>query len=189
MKNKLEKSLLFFYEKYGITPNVLTYTRIFAAPWLALFVSYSISSKSHVLVIFTLVFYVLIIGTDFLDGILARHISKTEVHDHIWGAMLDRLSDKILIIFMLIPFGLNFLSVSIIAGESFLAYQAISSPSDKKRATKAGKLKMFFQALLIPILILWKTTHFVSDWIAYIFIITTILLTYISVYSHFFKND
>ena len=204
MKKKLEKFVLFLYKKYGITPDVLTYIRIFAAPWLALLVSKILSDKSLTLTLVTLVLYTLVVTTDFLDGILARAISKTparnafsiadaggENHDHPQGGMLDRLSDKILIIFMLIPFGLNLFTFLIISAESILAFQALYSPGHKKQATSAGKIKMVLQVFLIPILILQAVTNFVPEMAVYIYIIITIIFTYVSVYSHYFyfKND
>ena len=191
MKNHLEKFVLFLHKKYGITPDILTYVRIFAAPWLALLISKILSSKSFTLAIITIILYFLVVSTDLFDGILARAISKTENHDHSHGGMLDRLSDKIFIIFMLIPFGLNLFTFLIISAESILAFQAIYSPSDKKQATNVGKIKMVLQTLLIPILILQVVTSFIPDMIVYVYIIITIISTYTSVYSHYFyfKND
>ena len=204
MKKILEKFVLFLHKKYGITPDILTYIRIFAAPWLALLVSKILSSKSLTLAIIFLVLYILVVITDLFDGTLARAISKTparnafstadaggENHDHSHGGMLDRLADKILIIFMLIPFGLNFFTSLIILAESTLAFQAIYSTSDKKQASYAGKIKMVLQTLLIPILILQVVTSFIPEMIVYVYIIITIISTYISVYSHYFyfKND
>ena len=200
MIKKLDKFVLFLYKKYGITPNMLTYTRIFAAPWLALCVSMAISGKNGIFVIFTLLFYIFIISTDFFDGLLARQILKRpahhndnlkvneETHDRAYGGMLDRLSDKILIIFLLIPFGLNLFTFLIIGGESILAYEALPSPSHKKQATGAGKLKMLFQALLIPVLILSNTTNFIPGIVLYSVIILTIILTGNSIYSHYFND-
>ena len=191
MLKKLEKFMLLLHKKYGITPDILTYVRIFSAPWLALLVSKIISNKSLMLAIFTLILYILVVATDFLDGILARAISKTENHNHSHGGMLDRLADKILIIFMLIPFGLNLFTFLIILAESILAFQAIYSPSHEKQATYAGKIKMVLQAFLIPILILQLVTNFIPEMIVYIYIIITIISTWVSVYSHYFyfKND
>ena len=105
--------------------------------------------------------------------------------------MLDRLADKILIIFLLIPFGLSLFTFLIILAESILAFQTIYSPSDKKQATNAGKIKMVLQTLLIPILILQAVTNFIPVMVIYTYIIITIIFTYISVYSHYFyyKND
>lgn len=191
MKEILEKFMLFLRKKYGITPDFLTYIRIFAAPWLALLVSKIISDKSLTLTLITIFLFGLVVLTDLLDGILARAISKTENHDHFQGGMLDRLSDKILIIFMLIPFGLNLFTFLIILGESILAFQAIYSQAHKKQAKYIGKIKMVLQTFLIPILILQITTNFIPEMFVYIYIITTIVFTCASVYSHYFdfKND
>jgi len=100
-------------------------------------------------------------------------------------------SHKILIIFMLIPFGLNLFTFLIISAESILAFQALYSPGHKKQATSAGKIKMVLQVFLIPILILQAVTNFVPEMAVYIYIIITIIFTYVSVYSHYFyfKND
>jgi len=194
MKNHLEKFVLFLHKKYGITPDILTYVRIFAAPWLALLISKILSSKSFTLAIITIILYFLVVSTDLFDGILARAISKTENHDHSHGGMLDRLSDKIFIIFMLIPFGLNLFTFLIILAESILVFQAIYSPAHEKQAKYVGKIKMVLQAFLIPILILQVITNFIPEMIIYTYIIITIAFTYLSVYSHYshyfhFKND
>ena len=187
----LEKFVLFLYKKYGITPDILTYLRIFAAPWLALLISKTISNKSLTFAIVTLFFYVLVVSTDFLDGLLARAISKTEKHDHSHGGMLDRLADKIFIIFLLVSFGLNLFTILIILAESILAFQAIYSPRHRKQATLSGKIKMVLQTLLIPILILQVVTNFLPEMVVYTYIIITIISTYLSVYSHYFyvEND
>ena len=191
MKKCLEKFVLFLHKKYGITPNILTYFRIFAAPWLALLISKIISHKSFPLAIITLFIYFLIISTDLFDGILARVLPK---NDHSQGGMLDRLADKILIIFILIPFGFNLFTFLIISAESILAFQALFSPAHKKQAVLAGKIKMILQTFLIPILILQITTNFIPDMLVYLYIIITIVATYTSLYSHYshffyFKND
>ena len=191
MKKNLEKFALFLYKRYGITPDTLTYIRIFSAPWLALLVTKIISGQSFRLAVITIIFYFLVVATDFLDGIIARAISKNEAHDHAHGGMLDRISDKILIIFLLIPFGLNLFTFLIILAESMLAFQAIHSPDDKKQATQAGKIKMVLQTFLTPILIINITTNLITEMIVYAYIIITIIFTYVSVYSHYFyiKNE
>jgi phosphatidylglycerophosphate synthase len=132
-----------------------------------------------------------VVSTDFLDGLLARAISKTEKHDHSHGGMLDRLADKIFIIFLLVSFGLNLFTILIILAESILAFQAIYSPRHRKQATLSGKIKMVLQTLLIPILILQVVTNFLPEMVVYTYIIITIISTYLSVYSHYFyvEND
>lgn len=191
MLKDVENSLLFLHKKYGITPDVLTYIRIFAAPWLALLISKILNNKSFTLAIITIILYFLVVITDALDGILARALSKNGKHDHAHGGMLDRLSDKILIIFLLIPFGLNLYTFLIILAESLLAFQAIFSPDNKKQAVLAGKIKMFLQSFLIPILILKTVTFIVPEMFLYGYIILTIIFSYISVYFHYFyfSND
>jgi len=189
MKENLEKFVLFLNKHYGITPNFLTYIRIFAAPWLALFVSKIIEDKNLTLAIVTLTLYVLVIVTDLLDGILARAISKDRQYDHAHGGMLDRLGDKIVIIFLLIPFGFNLFTFLIIVAESILAFQAIHSESHKKGATYAGKIKMFLQAFLVPLLILNMVLDSIPEIFVYAYIIITIIATYASVYSHYFNSE
>ena len=194
MNKHLEKFVLFLNKKYDITPDILTYIRIFSAPWLALFISKTLSSKSLSLSIVTIILYIIVVFTDLLDGILARAISKTKEHDHSHGGMLDRLSDKILIIFLLIPFGLNLFTFLIISAESMLAFQALFGLKHQKQAHYIGKIKMVLQTILIPILILNITTHFIPEMVVYLYIIITILFSYASVYSHYshyfyIKND
>ncbi len=183
MEKMLKSFVLYLHDKFGITPDILTYTRIFAAPWLALLVSKSISSKSATTALITMALYLLIVSTDFLDGILARNIPE---HDHSHGGMLDRLSDKILIVFTLIPFGLNLFTFLIILAESILAFQAIYAPEDKKQATKTGKAKMVLQALLVPVLLIRVVTGFVPEIFFFAYIFCTIAFTYASIYSHYF---
>ena len=191
MKKILEKFILFLYRKYGLTPDVLTYIRIFSAPWLALLISMVLSDNNIKLTIITIVLYLLIIATDFLDGILARAISKTEEHDHYHGGILDQISDKILIIFILIPFGLNLFTVLIILAESLLAFQVLNFPNRQKQVTYTEKIKKWLQILLIPILILQAVISSIPDMAVYVYIIITIIFTYLSVYTHFFyyKKD
>ncbi|MCX6751548.1 MAG: CDP-alcohol phosphatidyltransferase family protein [Candidatus Nomurabacteria bacterium] len=186
MKKYLEKFVLFLHKKYGITPNILTYIRIFSAPWLALLISKILSGKSLMLAIITIILYILVVSTDFLDGILARALPKTENHNHSHGGMLDRLADKILIIFLLIPFGLNLFTFLIILAESMLIFQAMHSLEYKKQINYTEKIKIVLQILLIPILMLQAVMNFVPEMIVYVYIIITIISTYVSLYSHYF---
>ncbi len=189
MKNYLEELSLFLYKRYGVTPNALTYLRIFAAPWLALLISRIILTQGLGLAWFAILLYLLVIATDLLDGILARKISEEGPHDHFQGGMLDRLADKIFIVFMLLPFGLNLFTVLIILGESLLAFQAIHSTGRRKQAGRTGKIKMLLQVFLIPLLILREAGNFVPEMFVYTFIIITISATWLSVYSHYFDSS
>lgn len=184
----MEQFVLYLKDNYGITPNKLTYIRIFAAPWLALLISKVLSDKSALLAVITIILYLIIVSTDYLDGLLARKLPKEE-NDHAFGGMLDRVSDKILIILLLIPFGLNIFTFSIVLGESILLYQALFSPSHQKQAKTAGKIKMLFQTFLIPIYIIGTITNIIPDSLVFLYISATVVLTFISIYSHYFKND
>ncbi len=185
----LELFTLFLYKKYNITPNDLTYIRIFSAPWLALLIGIVLKDHSFSLAIITIILYSLMIVTDLLDGILAREISKTGEHDHFLGGMIDRIGDKLFVIFMLIPFGLNLFTITIILGESILAWQAINATGKQKQAGKIGKVKMVLQTFLIPILLISQTTSFIPDMLLYFYIILTLVFTYASVYFHYFKHE
>lgn len=182
MNELTKKFILTLHEKYGITPNILTYIKIFSAPWLALFISKILLSKSLTLTIFTLILYILVISTSFLNKILEKAISEKK---HKYENILDGLSDKILIIFILIPFGLNLFTFLIISAESILALQILYSIDNKKQKDIYTKIKTTLQLLLIPILILQVITGFVPEMVIYIYIIITIIFTYVSLYSHF----
>jgi hypothetical protein len=186
MKKILEKFLLFSNKKYGITPDILTYIRIFSAPWLALIISKILSGKSLALAIITILIYIKIIAMGFYREILAHAVSKTESHDRPQEDTLSQISEKILIIFMLIPFGLNLFTFLIILAESVLAFQIIYSPTHEKQANRAEKIKMILQTLLIPILILRAVTNFIPEMTVYGYIIITIIFTYIPIYENYF---
>ena len=104
-----QKISLFFHNMFGVTPNGLSYSRIFAAPWLMLLIIETLNTKSITLGIVTVVGYTLIVATDALDGPLARALAKQPdiLHNAEKGGVLDRISDKLLIVFGLIPFGIN----------------------------------------------------------------------------------
>lgn len=194
MIKKLEKFVLFLHKKYKITPDILTYIRIFSAPWIALLISKVLSDKSLSLSIITTVIYLLVVSTDLLDGILARAISKTKEHDHSHGGMLDRIADKILIVTLLIPFGLNLFTFLIILAESILLFHVLFAPNEEKQAHKAGKIKMILQTILIPVLILNTTINIAPEMLVYVYIIITIIASFVSIYSHYshyfyIKND
>jgi phosphatidylglycerophosphate synthase len=188
MKKILEKFILFLHRKYGLTPDILTYIRIFSAPWLALLISRILAKGGLILAIITIILYLKVVATDFWDGILARAISKTEEYDHYHGRLLDKLSDKILIIFILIPFGLNLFTVLIILAESLLVFQTLRFPDFEMKANYVEKIKKWLQIFLIPILILQAVMSSIPDMAVYAYIVVTIIFTYFSVYSHFFYS-
>ncbi|HAS80854.1 MAG: hypothetical protein UR25_C0004G0051 [Candidatus Nomurabacteria bacterium GW2011_GWE1_32_28] len=181
----LEKFVLFLHKKHGITPNILSYIRIFSAPFLALFISQILLNKNLTLTIITLILYILIVSTNLVKTIFNNSIPKTKNYDHFHEEILGNLSNKVLIIFLLIPFGLNLFTFFIISAELILVFQDLYSPSNKKQKKYIEKTKIILQILLIPILILQIVTNFVPEMIIYTYIIITIIYTYISVYSNY----
>ena len=190
-----QKIGLFLYHRFHITPNGLSYSRIFATPWIVLLIAESIKAQSVYLGIITVVMYTSVVLTDAIDGPLARALILSEQeqdhpHDMKHGAILDRISDKILIVFCLIPFGMNIFIILIIFGESMLAYQALLSKTLKrKQATQVGKIKMLLQTVLVPVMLLayvTKNNIFVES--VNILLAITAIFTLLSVISHYKKQ-
>lgn len=187
----LQKVGLFLYGTFGVSPNGLSMVRIFGTPWVALLVTESIKRHSAVLAILTIVSYVAVVLTDLVDGPLARAIAADpdSTRDVGYGGALDRISDKLLIVFSLIPFGTNPYIVAIIIGESILLHQALFAKTTKaKQATYIGKIKMVLQTFLMPIILLGVfaggSSNTVSLGITAYAALTT-LFTFLSVLSHY----
>ncbi len=181
----IKKIVVFSHNHWGVTPNGLSYFRIFASPWLALLFSFVISTQSVTAGIIVLVLYWLVAVTDVLDGALARALPK-EKQDHANGGMLDRLGDKILVIFLLIPFGLRPILALIVFGESILAYQAIAAPAEKKQAKTVGKIKMLGEVMLISLLLLGEIfPKYVPVALVLIISISVVILVFSSIWSHY----
>lgn len=187
MKKILEKSTLFLHKKYDITPEILSYIKIFSAPWVALLISKIISSKSLTLAILTLLLYILAISTDFIKEILNKTtLHKIEKEDNVEENIFDQIIDRVFIIFILIPFGFNLFTSLIILAESISIFQTLYYPTHKKQINKTEKIKIILQTLLIPILILQTVTNLIPDMAVYVYIIITIIYTCMSVYSKYF---
>lgn len=178
MRKIFEKFIFFLHKKYGITPDILTYIKIFAAPWLALCIARVLSGKSLKFAIVIVILYILVVATDFFEQIPTRTVPEENI--------LNQISGKILIIFALIPFGLNLFTFLIVLAESILTFQVIHSPSHEKQASRTEKTKIILQMLLIPVLIMQVVTNFIPEIVIYLYIIITIIFTYIPIYSRFF---
>lgn len=183
---------LFLHDHFHVTPNGLSHARIFATPWIVLLIVESIKAQSIFLGVITIVIYTGVVLTDAIDGPLARALSRSKQdpnhpHDMKPGAILDRISDKLLIVFCLIPFGVNVFIVLIIFGEGLLAYQALLSKTLKrKQATYVGKIKMLLQTILIPImLIAYVIGNNTMDIAVNVLLVTTAIFTLLSVISHY----
>lgn len=180
---------MFLHRTIGITPNGLSLVRIFLTPWITLLLIETLARGSVSLAVASVSLYALVALTDLFDGPLARALVAEEPHSHDvgYGGALDRISDKLLIVFSLVPFGANPFLVAIIIGESALLYQALHATSTKKKqATYIGKIKMNLQTLLMPILLFAHLSGgegiaMFSFWYAGL----SALFTFLSVWSHF----
>jgi phosphatidylglycerophosphate synthase len=185
----LRKVALFIHKKTGLSPNILSLMRIFLSPWIALLVIESLRKESVPLALFSIGLYFVIVVTDIFDGPLARAINdkKEHAHDVGYGGMLDRVSDKMLIVFSLVPFGVGPVTAAIIIGESFLGYQALHAKTVKeKQATSVGKIKMALQTFLMPLLLL--DIFVVGDMFrlfVFAYAVLTVFFTFSSVWSHY----
>ena len=165
--------------------------RVFLTPWIALLLIETLKKESFALAIVVLVLYLLAVLTDLFDGPLARAMQEEGdiTHNIGYGGVLDRVSDKFLIVFSLVPFGANPLIITIIIGESLLLYQTLHAKTiKKKQATSAGKTKMLLQTFLMPLLlvnIFYENEVFAVVVTSYMTI--TVFFTVLSVVSHYRK--
>jgi CDP-diacylglycerol--glycerol-3-phosphate 3-phosphatidyltransferase len=156
--------------------NVVTVTRVLASPFLFAILP-SDSRGSWV----ALIVWVVLCGSDGIDGYLARRHGTTRS-----GAFLDPLADKILILgamFTLVSRGIFWLlPVSIIAGREILisAYRVVvGSRGVSVPATRLAKWKTLFQQLAVGFAIMPLTTTDVT-WLWLGFLWAAVALTLIT---------
>lgn len=176
----------------GITPNGLSLLRIFFTPWIALLIIETLRTESVLLFWLTIGVYFFAVLTDLFDGPMARAMvaRSAESHDVGYGGVLDRISDKLIIVFSLIPFGFDPFIVLIILGESMLLYQALHATTTKaKQAVNIGKIKMTLQTFLMPLL-LFSTIYkdVLSPKCIVVFLGLVVLFTFFSVVTHYRKE-
>jgi phosphatidylglycerophosphate synthase len=186
----LQQIGMWMHRWFGITPNGLSLMRIFCTPWITLLIIETIRTMSAVYAVCALALYVFAILTDLFDGPLARALvaQGTVSHDVGYGGALDRISDKLIIVFSLVPFGFNVFITAIILGESILLYQALhATTTKKKQATYVGKIKMTLQTILMPLLLVSMFIpmhmYFVNGYMGLV-----VLFTFLSVMSHYKKE-
>ncbi len=175
----------------GISPNDLSFARVFLAPWITLLLIETLGRENIKIAVATIILYMFVVLTDLFDGPLARAMQEDgkNTHDVGYGGVLDRVGDKLLIVFSLVVFGAHPLIVLIIIGESLLAYQALHAKTTKKKqATYAGKIKMLLQTFLMPLLLVnvfYENETFALVVTLYMVIAT--IFTGMSVVSHYRK--
>ncbi len=123
-----------------------------------------------------------ILLTDCIDGQLARRLHVSTF----FGSLLDAVSDKMFGITSLILLSLhNPIYLSIVTIEAiifFISYRGFYNGSNIK-TSKLGKVKTVCEALTIIVGFYYMD----SSWIPYLFIFSTLLIDFITLYSYILK--
>lgn len=175
----IEKTILFLIPSW-LTPNLLSWVRIFLIPLILLFIK--INYWLGALIIFLIAALL-----DSLDGALAR--KRQQISQE--GLIIDPLADKLLIglILLLIIFDYPFISLilSIIGLETSIIFLAFLKIKNKKEIPRPaniwGKIKMLLQSIGVLFILLWKIFKFnqflslssISLWLSLMFLILSIL--------------
>lgn len=179
------------YRMFHITPNALCLFRIFATPWLNLLIAKSLIGSNLTYLILVVIFYALVVFTDALDGPLARRLAREGVIPLSGeGAVLDRISDKLLVVMCLIPFGASLPVVVVLITESVLAYQALyPAKHTSVSATLVGKIKMVLQGVVIPVLLVADFLDYSwLDSLAFILLSLAAVFSVLSLISHYLPH-
>ena len=147
-------------------PNLMTWTRIAAIPFIVFVFDAPLDSETKNLV--ATVMFVLFALTDWLDGFLARKLNQTSA----FGAFLDPVADKFLVcasLLVLVDLGRVDVIVALliigreIAISSLREWMAIIGASKSVAVNLLGKLKTTLQMVAIPFLlfdgVLWGWLH------------------------------
>ena len=139
-------------------PNILTISRIVLLPVLIIL----IFSDSNLINFLSIVLFIVMSITDYLDGLIARKTKNTSN----FGKMLDPIADKLFVVLILITFisdsillGIHLIpAYLIIAREIFISgLREYASSNDNKKeipVSNLGKYKTAFQMLALTLLIL-----------------------------------
>ena len=139
-------------------PNILTISRIVLLPVLIIL----IFSDSNLINFLSIVLFIVMSITDYLDGFIARQTKNTSN----FGKMLDPIADKLFVVLILITFisdsmllGIHLIpAYVIIAREIFISglREYASSDDNNKEipVSNLGKYKTAFQMLALILLIL-----------------------------------
>ena len=137
-------------------PNIMTWTRIAAIPFIVMVFDLPIQSESQNLI--ATVLFVLFALTDWLDGYLARRLNQTSA----FGAFLDPVADKFLVcasLLVLVDLGRVDVIVALliigreIAISSLREWMALIGAAKSVAVNLMGKLKTSLQMVAIPFLL------------------------------------
>jgi CDP-diacylglycerol--glycerol-3-phosphate 3-phosphatidyltransferase len=143
-------------------PNIMTWTRIAAIPFIVFIFDVPLDFETKNLI--ATVLFVLFAITDWLDGYLARRLNQTSA----FGAFLDPVADKFLVcasLLVLVDLGRVDVIVALliigreIAISSLREWMALIGAAKSVAVNLLGKLKTTLQMVAIPFLlfdgILW----------------------------------
>ena len=137
-------------------PNLLTWTRIVAIPFLVWVFQWPLERPVQNLM--ATVMFVLFALTDWLDGFLARRLNQTSA----FGAFLDPVADKFLVcasLLVLVDLGRAHVVVALliigreIAISSLREWMAMMGAHNRVAVHMIGKVKTTFQMIAIPFLL------------------------------------
>ena len=137
-------------------PNLMTWTRIAAIPFIVFIFDAPLASDTKNLI--ATVLFVLFALTDWLDGFLARKLNQTSA----FGAFLDPVADKFLVcasLLVLVDLGRVDVIVALliigreIAISSLREWMAMIGAAKSVAVNLLGKLKTTLQMVAIPFLL------------------------------------
>lgn len=137
-------------------PNIMTWTRIAAIPFIVFIFDVPLDFETKNLI--ATVLFVLFAITDWLDGYLARRLNQTSA----FGAFLDPVADKFLVcasLLVLVDLGRVDVIVALliigreIAISSLREWMALIGAAKSVAVNLLGKLKTTMQMVAIPFLL------------------------------------
>lgn len=185
---KVEMSIF----KFKNVPNFLTFTRLIISFILPVCLFYFLPFKNFLVNLLLSALFIFFSLTDFLDGYLAR---KYNLETNL-GKALDPIADKFFILFPLISLlaikKIYFLWVIILIGRELfimgLRQIALESNFDLK-VSFTGKVKTFFQIIMIAVIIVNPYWNFeatnVLNIIESSLILITIFLSLLSAHQYY----
>ena len=141
---------------YFSIPNIMTWTRIAAIPFIVFIFDVPLDFETKNLI--ATVLFVLFALTDWLDGYLARKLNQTSA----FGAFLDPVADKFLVcasLLVLVDLGRVDVIVALliigreIAISSLREWMALIGAAKSVAVNLLGKLKTTLQMVAIPFLL------------------------------------
>ena len=172
-------------------PNILTLSRVILLPLLL----FMILSSNSQLNMYSVVLFIAISFTDFLDGFIARNQGSTSD----FGKMLDPIADKLLVVGVLISLmitgtieHLNLIpALLIISREIFISglreFAANSKVESSIEVSKIGKIKTTLQMISLTLILLsisFQNSIVILN-IGIILLWTSMILTIISGFKYY----